>query len=64
MNVADLLTGVRFVLVPVFLLALFAEDGTDVGWRFVAFGILAVAALTDLSTGSWQGATALSPLSA
>jgi len=50
-NVANLLTGVRLVLVPVFLVVLFVEDGTDVGWRFLAFGIFAVAAVTDLLDG-------------
>ncbi len=34
-----------------FLVALLAEDGTSVGWRLVAFGVFAVAALTDRFDG-------------
>lgn len=51
LNIANVLTGVRLVLVPVFLVALLAEDGTSVGWRLVAFGIFAVAAITDRFDG-------------
>jgi CDP-diacylglycerol---glycerol-3-phosphate 3-phosphatidyltransferase len=55
-NVANLLTGVRFVLVPVFLLALFAGSGPEAGhqthWRIAAFVIFAVAVLTDRFDGA------------
>ena len=51
LNIANVLTGVRLVLVPVFLVALLAEDGTSVGWRLVAFGVFAVAAITDRFDG-------------
>lgn len=46
-NVANFLTGVRMALVPVFLLALFADGGHETGWRIVAFVIFAAAVITD-----------------
>jgi CDP-diacylglycerol--glycerol-3-phosphate 3-phosphatidyltransferase len=46
-NVANLLTVSRLVLVPVFLLALFAGDGQVTGWRLVAAVVFVVAAVTD-----------------
>ena len=50
-NVANVLTVLRIVLVPVFLLALFADGGHDTVWRIVATGIFAVAAVTDRIDG-------------
>lgn len=50
-NPANALTMLRMVLVPVFLLALFAEDGTDPLWRSIAAAIFAVATLTDRLDG-------------
>lgn len=47
LNVANFLTGVRLVLVPVFLLALFAGDGHEVTFRIIAFAIFTVAIVTD-----------------
>ncbi|WP_104479757.1 CDP-diacylglycerol--glycerol-3-phosphate 3-phosphatidyltransferase [Actinokineospora auranticolor] len=47
LNVANLLTLSRLLLVPVFLLALFAEDGAHTGWRLVAFAVFAIASITD-----------------
>jgi CDP-diacylglycerol--glycerol-3-phosphate 3-phosphatidyltransferase len=47
-NVANVLTMVRIVLVPVFVVFLFA-GGT--AWRLAAFGTFAVASLTDLLDG-------------
>ncbi|MGQ0775025.1 MAG: CDP-diacylglycerol--glycerol-3-phosphate 3-phosphatidyltransferase [Pseudonocardiales bacterium] len=41
----------RMALVPVFLLALFAGDGTDPLWRSIATAIFAVATLTDRLDG-------------
>jgi hypothetical protein len=58
-NIANLLTGVRLVLVPVFLLALFVGDGHETVWRIVAFVIFAVG-----STVRWREATGLRPTSA
>jgi CDP-diacylglycerol---glycerol-3-phosphate 3-phosphatidyltransferase len=51
LNIANVLTGVRLLLVPVFLVALLAEDGTDPGWRFAAFGVFALASFTDSLDG-------------
>ena len=51
LNIANVLTGVRFVLVPVFLAALFVDHGRDPDWRLAAFGVFAVAALTDRLDG-------------
>nr|WP_275889254.1 CDP-diacylglycerol--glycerol-3-phosphate 3-phosphatidyltransferase [Nakamurella flavida] len=45
------LTVLRLVLVPVFLLALFAGGGHDTTWRWVAFLIFALAAITDRFDG-------------
>lgn len=50
-NLANLLTGVRLVLVPVFLVALFADDGYETSSRIVAFVIFALAVITDRFDG-------------
>ena len=50
-NIANVLTGVRLVLVPVFLAALFVDHGRSVDWRLAAFGVFAVAAFTDRLDG-------------
>ncbi|MGH3917162.1 MAG: CDP-diacylglycerol--glycerol-3-phosphate 3-phosphatidyltransferase [Pseudonocardiaceae bacterium] len=50
-NPANVLTMLRMVLVPVFLLALFAEDGTDPLWRSIAAAVFALASLTDRLDG-------------
>ena len=51
-NVANVLTGLRLVLVPVFLIALFAGDGHETPWRVTAFVIFAVAVITDRFDGA------------
>jgi CDP-diacylglycerol---glycerol-3-phosphate 3-phosphatidyltransferase len=51
LNIANVLTGVRLLLVPVFLVVLFVEDGTDTGWRLAATGVFALAAITDRFDG-------------
>jgi CDP-diacylglycerol---glycerol-3-phosphate 3-phosphatidyltransferase len=51
LNIANVLTGIRLLLVPVFLYALFAEDGRDAAWRLTAFGVFAVASFTDSLDG-------------
>ncbi len=51
-NVPNLLTGLRLVLVPVFLLFLFAGDGHDTTSRITAFVVFAVAVITDRLDGS------------
>ena len=48
MNVANVLTIVRILLVPVFVVCLVA-GGT--GWRLAALAVFAVASLTDLVDG-------------
>ncbi|MET0237705.1 MAG: CDP-diacylglycerol--glycerol-3-phosphate 3-phosphatidyltransferase [Kibdelosporangium sp.] len=51
LNVANVLTVSRLVLVPVFLVALFTEDGHSFGWRLTATIIFAVASFTDQLDG-------------
>ena len=51
-NLANVLTGLRLVLVPVFLVALFVGDGHETFWRIVAFAIFAVAVITDRFDGA------------
>jgi CDP-diacylglycerol--glycerol-3-phosphate 3-phosphatidyltransferase len=51
-NVANVLTVSRILLVPVFLLALFAGGGHQVPWRLVATAIFAVASITDHVDGN------------
>jgi len=50
-NVANALTVLRLVLVPVFLLALFQDGVESDGWRVVAFAAFAVASVTDRIDG-------------
>ncbi|MET0758283.1 MAG: CDP-diacylglycerol--glycerol-3-phosphate 3-phosphatidyltransferase [Mycobacterium sp.] len=51
-NIANVLTGVRLVLVPVFLVALFVGDGHETYWRIVAFIVFAAAVITDRLDGA------------
>jgi CDP-diacylglycerol---glycerol-3-phosphate 3-phosphatidyltransferase len=51
LNIANVLTGLRLVLVPVFLALLMHGDGTETGWRLGAFAVFAVAAVTDRFDG-------------
>jgi CDP-diacylglycerol--glycerol-3-phosphate 3-phosphatidyltransferase len=46
------LTGIRIVLVPVFLAALFVGDGHETYWRVVAFIVFATAVITDRFDGA------------
>jgi CDP-diacylglycerol--glycerol-3-phosphate 3-phosphatidyltransferase len=50
-NLANVLTMSRMVLVPVFVIALFAQGGTDPAWRVTAAVIFGVASLTDRFDG-------------
>ena len=50
-NIANYLTGVRLLLVPVFGWLLLAEDGRSPGLRWAAFGVFAVAMFTDRIDG-------------
>ncbi|MEW5811001.1 MAG: CDP-diacylglycerol--glycerol-3-phosphate 3-phosphatidyltransferase [Actinomycetota bacterium] len=51
-NLANALTGVRLVLVPVFLAFLFVGDGHETSWRIGAFTVFVVAVLTDRLDGA------------
>lgn len=50
-NIANALTVLRLLLVPVFLVALFTDGGHQSGWRVVAWGLFAIAAITDRFDG-------------
>ncbi len=50
-NIANALTFLRLLLVPVFVVVLFAGDGHDTGWRVWAWATFAVASLTDRIDG-------------
>jgi len=67
LNIANALTCLRLLLVPVFVAALLAEGGEDTFWRTTAFTVFVVAALTDRLDGqlarsrglvTWFGALA------
>ncbi len=51
LNIANVLTVLRILLVPVFLWALFVDSGQSVGWRWAAFAVFAIAAITDRIDG-------------
>lgn len=50
-NIANALTVTRLALVPVFVAALFVDDGDHAGWRVVATLVFAIASLTDRLDG-------------
>ncbi|MEV7603460.1 CDP-diacylglycerol--glycerol-3-phosphate 3-phosphatidyltransferase [Kitasatospora sp. NPDC089797] len=50
-NIANVLTMVRVLLVPVFVALLFADDGHNPKWRAVAWASFAIAMITDLFDG-------------
>jgi len=50
-NVPNALTTLRIVMVPFFGWALLHEDGTSIGWRWVAWALFCVAMLTDKIDG-------------
>lgn len=47
LNLANVLTMFRIVLVPVFVVVLFVGGGDNSWWRTLAWGIFALAAVTD-----------------
>jgi CDP-diacylglycerol---glycerol-3-phosphate 3-phosphatidyltransferase len=51
LNIANALTVVRLLLVPLFLWVLFAHDGVDTEWRLLATAVFAAAAITDRFDG-------------
>jgi CDP-diacylglycerol---glycerol-3-phosphate 3-phosphatidyltransferase len=50
-NIANILTMLRLVLVPAFVLLMLAEGGHDPAWRSVAWAAFTVAMITDLFDG-------------
>lgn len=50
-NLANALTVLRLVLVPAFAVVLFAHGGHNDGWRIAAWGVFAVASITDRFDG-------------
>ncbi|MEV8096060.1 CDP-diacylglycerol--glycerol-3-phosphate 3-phosphatidyltransferase [Kitasatospora sp. NPDC085879] len=50
-NIANILTMLRLLLVPVFVLLLFADGGHDPKWRSVAWASFAIAMITDVFDG-------------
>src|ERR1700741_726193 len=50
-NLANILTLLRLLLVPIFLLALFIGDGHQIAGRIAAFAIFAIACITDRFDG-------------
>ncbi|GED98179.1 CDP-diacylglycerol--glycerol-3-phosphate 3-phosphatidyltransferase [Gordonia crocea] len=50
-NIANLLTVLRLLLVPVFVVVLFVEHGESTLWRWVAFLVFVGAAITDQVDG-------------
>lgn len=51
-NVANLVTGLRFLLVVPFVLVTFAAGGHNTGWRIVATVVFVLASFTDKIDGS------------
>src|SRR5262245_1250562 len=50
-NLANALTVLRLVLVPVFAVVLVQHGGHEAGWRIAAWGVFAVASITDRFDG-------------
>lgn len=50
-NIANVLTVLRLILVPVFVVALLTDNGEHSGWRLAAAGIFLLAAATDRLDG-------------
>ena len=50
-NIANYLTVLRLLLVPIFLVLLLGQDGNDPGWRIGAALVYLVASYTDLVDG-------------
>lgn len=51
LNLPNVLTVTRLLLVPLLLVFLFQGGGHDAGWRWLAFLVFAVAAITDRYDG-------------
>ena len=50
-NIANGLTTLRLILVPIFAVLLLKEDGKDIGWRIGAAVVFALAVITDKYDG-------------
>ncbi len=50
-NVPNALTSLRILMVPFFAWALLADGGESTGWRWTAFALFALAAVTDKIDG-------------
>ena len=50
-NLANYLTVLRLLLVPVFLVVLLVDDGQDAAWRWAAAAVFLIAAWTDRIDG-------------
>ncbi|MCK8435646.1 CDP-diacylglycerol--glycerol-3-phosphate 3-phosphatidyltransferase [Streptomyces sp. D2-8] len=50
-NIANLLTMLRLVLVPAFVVLMLADGGHDPAWRSLAWAAFAIAMITDLFDG-------------
>ena len=50
-NVPNALTTLRIVMVPFFAWALLVDDGRSEGWRWIAYGLFAIAMVTDKIDG-------------
>ncbi len=50
-NVANGLTVFRLLLVPVFVVTLFVDDGQSTAWRVAAWAVFAIASITDRLDG-------------
>ena len=50
-NIANVLTTLRIVMVPFFAWALLHDGGDSPTWRWIAFGLFAVAMITDKIDG-------------
>ncbi|GAA3875546.1 CDP-diacylglycerol--glycerol-3-phosphate 3-phosphatidyltransferase [Streptomyces sedi] len=50
-NIANILTMVRLLLVPGFVLLMFADGGHDPAWRSLAWAAFSIAMITDLFDG-------------
>ena len=51
-NIANVLTGVRLVLIPVFIAVLLVGDGHETFWRIAAFVVFGIAVITDRFDGA------------
>jgi CDP-diacylglycerol--glycerol-3-phosphate 3-phosphatidyltransferase len=52
LNIANVLTVIRLLLVPVFIWLLFIDDGTSTQWRLAATGVFVLASVTDQLDGA------------